>query len=165
MKTKKALSQKEELFCIYFVKSRDARCAAAKAGYLVNNEKSAVKLLLKKNIQQRLKELESTRSAQLSEVTEGFRKIAFGGVTDAVALALYDEKPSKQELEALDLSMISDIKIPKSGGIEIKFFDRIKALEKLNEISSSNQSQASSDFLSALENSAKALHSDGEDIG
>ena len=165
MKTKKALTQKEELFCIYFVKSRDARYAAAKAGYTVNIEKTAVKLLLKKNVKERLKELEKQRTAKLSEVTEGFRKIAFGSVADAVALALLEEKPTREELERLDLSMISDIKIPKTGGIEIKFFDRLKALEKLNEISSLCESESGSDFLSALENSARALHSDGEGIG
>ena len=70
--------------------------------------------------------------------------------------------PSKQEVEKLDLFMISDIKRPKGGGLEIKFFDRLKALDRLCEISSATQEKNSSDFLTALENSARALHTDGE---
>ena len=164
MKTKKTLSQKEELFCIYFAGSRDSRCAAAKAGYTGNVQRTAVKLLSKKNVKEKIKELEKQRTARLSEVTEGFRKIAFGSVADAVALAMCEEAPKREELEGLDLSMISDIKIPKAGGIEIKFFDRLKALEKLGEISSLCESESGSDFLSALETSARALHSDGEGV-
>ena len=85
------------------------------------------------------------------------------GVADAVSLMLCDELPNKATLETLDLSMVSDIKRPKGGGLEIKFFDRLKALDRLCEISSAVQSKSSSDFLSALENSAKALHPDGAD--
>ena len=34
-------------------------------------------------------------------------------------------------LGQMDLFMISEIKRPKDGAMEIKFFDRLKALEKL----------------------------------
>ncbi|MBQ2774708.1 MAG: terminase small subunit [Clostridia bacterium] len=162
MKNQKKLSTKEELFCLYFSSSRDPRGSAAKAGYTLFPERSAEKLLASSAILKRLDELQQQRRASLAEVTEGYRKLAFGSIADAISLITAEQLPTKQELEKLDLSMISDIKCPKSGGLEIKFFDRLKALDKLCEISSAVQNESSSDFLSALEKSARALHSDGE---
>lgn len=60
----------------------------------------------------------------------GYYRLAFGGVSDAMQL-LYTDKPSAQQLKEMDLFMISEIKKPKDGMLEIKFFDRLKALEKL----------------------------------
>ena len=51
----------------------------------------------------------------------------------------------------------SEIKMPKSGGIEIKFFDRLKALEKLKEISHSSSGDSALPFYDALERSAAAV--------
>ena len=48
----------------------------------------------------------------------------------AVSL-LYKNSPTSEELENADLFMVSEIKRPKDGAMEIKFFDRLKALEKL----------------------------------
>ena len=60
----------------------------------------------------------------------GYYRMAFGGVADALKL-LYTEHPSDEQLSEMDLFMISEIKKPKDGMLEIKFFDRLKALEKL----------------------------------
>jgi hypothetical protein len=51
--------------------------------------------------------------------------------------------------------MVSEIKKPKEGALEIKFFDRFKALEKLAE--ETNDDKKSLPFYEALENGAKAL--------
>ena len=161
MKNQETLSTKEELFCLYFAASRDPRGSAAKAGYSILPERAAQKLLSSDLIIKRINELEQQRRANLAEVTEGYRKLAFGSIADAISLITADELPTKKELEKLDLTMISDIKRPKGGGLEIKFFDRLKALDKLCEISSAVQNENSSDFLSALEKSARALHTDG----
>ena len=59
--------------------------------------------------------------------------------------------------EAMELLNISEIKMPKSGGIEIKFFDRLKALEKLEEISHSSSGDSALPFYDALERSAAAV--------
>ena len=161
MKNQDTLSTKEELFCLYFVASRDPRGSAAKAGYTILPDRAAQKLIASDAVSKRLNELEQQRRANLAEVTEGYRKLAFGSIADAISLITSDELPTKKELEKLDLSMISDIKRPKGGGLEIKFFDRLKALDKLCEISSAAHNENSSDFLSALEKSARALHTDG----
>ena len=60
----------------------------------------------------------------------GYRKLAFGKITDALRL-LYAEQPDEGELEGMDLFMVSDIRRNKDGMLEIKFFDRLKALDKL----------------------------------
>ena len=59
----------------------------------------------------------------------GYERLALGKVTDAIKL-LYCENLSDDEIEKLDLTNISEIKKPKDGAMEIKFFDRLKALEK-----------------------------------
>lgn len=61
----------------------------------------------------------------------------------------------------MDLFNISEIKRPKGGGLEIKFFDRLKPLEKLQEIST-DSSQTALPFYEALNNGAKALN--GRDL-
>ena len=138
MKKKEPLSPKEENFCRFFVASREPRASAARAGYSLHPERTAIKLLAEPEIKRRIAKLENERDAKLAEVTEGYRRLAFGSVADAIRL-------------------VSDIKCPKSGGIEVKFFDRLKALDRLCELSNAASVGESPDFLTALERSARAL--------
>ena len=157
MKKKEPLSPKEENFCRFFVASREPRASAARAGYSLHPERTAIKLLAEPEIKRRIAKLENERDAKLAEVTEGYRRLAFGSVADAVRLILSDELPCESELEKLDLTMVSDIKCPKGGGLEVKFFDRLKALDRLCELSNAASAGESPDFLTALERSARAL--------
>ena len=84
--------------------------------------------------------------------TAGYIRLAFGSISDAVSL-LYMDKPSREELEKMDLFLVSEIKHPKDGAVEIKFFDRLKALEKLS-VDRSGDDNAGSIF-DAICNSAK----------
>ena len=87
------------------------------------------------------------------EVSEGLRRLAFGEIRDAVSLLFESEDDIIEKLPKLDLFNISEIKRVKGGGMEIKFFDRLKALDKLGQvISTTDKSQAKS-FYEALENS------------
>lgn len=61
-------------------------------------------------------------------------------------------------LPQLDLFNISEIKRQKSGAVEIKFFDRIKALEKLGEITDDGAGRTALSFYDALEKSAKSIN-------
>ena len=163
MKKKEPLSPKEENFCRFFVASREPRASAARAGYSLHPERTAMKLLVEPEIKRRIAKLENERDAKLAEVTEGYRRLAFGSIADAVKLILSDELPDGSEIEKLDLTMISDIKRPKSGGIEVKFFDRLKALDRLCELSNAASAGENPDFLTALDRSARALR--GDDAG
>jgi hypothetical protein len=61
----------------------------------------------------------------------GLRRIAFGPACDPVRIALCENSPSPTELAQMDLFLISEIKRPKEGSCEIKFHDRMKAMEML----------------------------------
>ncbi len=57
----------------------------------------------------------------------------------------------------MELFNISEIKRKKGGDIEIKFFDRLKALEKLGEATDAQHKDDGSSLFSAIEMGAKAL--------
>lgn len=63
-------------------------------------------------------------------VKGGYEKLAFGSVNDAVRL-LFGEEPGPEELGRMDFGNIAEIRRLKDGGLEIKFYDRLKALECL----------------------------------
>lgn len=67
---------------------------------------------------------------------EGFRRLAFGGIHDAVRL-LFCEDVNPRTLKNMDLFAVSEIRRPKNGGMEIRFFDRIEALRLLSELETS----------------------------
>ncbi|MDR0920475.1 MAG: terminase small subunit [Oscillospiraceae bacterium] len=67
-------------------------------------------------------------------VKKGLIRLAQGKINDVVKLAFCDDLPPLDELKKMDLYNVSEIKKVKNGGVEIKLFDRQKALEKLYEI-------------------------------
>lgn len=85
---------------------------------------------------------------------EGYERLAFGGVADAIRL-LYDEHPGNEELGGMDFFNIAEIRRPKDGSMEIKFFDRLRALEKLEELEGAKQE--ASPLFRAVEEGARAL--------
>ncbi len=153
MKRKK-LTKKELLFCHWFSVLSNAREAAAKSGY-TNPEKSGVKLLLKDEI---VRSIEKYKSMNVSrnEITSGLRRLSFGSIADCIKL-LQNDEIGFEEIENMDLFNISEIKKPKGGGMEIKFFDRTKAIEKLNEICTERQDEGAVPFYDAIEKGADAI--------
>lgn len=127
-KRKSELSKREGLFCIYYAECFDAALAAKKAGYKKHSEQKGLVLLSQERIADKIAQLLKTRENVLSQIALlGYEKLSFGSIADAVSL-MYMDKPSKQELEGLNLLNISEIKKLKDGAVEIKFFDRLKAL-------------------------------------
>lgn len=89
------------------------------------------------------------KGAQL--VMDGLRELAFGEVNDAVRLAFSDEMPSADVLAGMNLFNVASINHDKGGGVEIKFFDRLKALEKLYEYAhAGDNGAAAASLLEAL---------------
>lgn len=155
-----ALKEKEKLFCSYFSELRNARNAAAKAGYGILAHRSAVKLLAREEIRKEIERIDRTRLVSAEEVISGYRQLAFGSVADALKLVYAEESPNTYDMEGLELFNVSEIKRPKGGGIEIKFFDRLKALEHLEALCNSGKEDDSAlPFYMALEKSAAALRS------
>ena len=72
----------------------------------------------------------------------GYERIAFGDVTDAVRL-LFKGDDFDGDVSGYDLFHVAEIKRPKEGAMEIKFFDRARALEKLASLSMERESSGS----------------------
>lgn len=155
------LKPREKLFCLYYCQCRNPRSAAASAGYGLFAKKAAAKLMCRDDIQAEIEKNDSAMTVTQGEIKGGYRALAFGSAADAISLVLCgDGEITAQKIEALDLMNISEIKRPKGGGIEIKFFDRLKALEKLYEISSAEGEKDAPLFYDAIEKSAAALKED-----
>ena len=151
---KKELSDKEKRFCKYIADSLTPREAAARCGYLFP-EKSGQKLLSKRDIKEYISKIE-TKKANISEVENGLRRIIFGQITDSIKLTKLEEL-SPVDIETLDLFSVSELKFNKNGTVDLKFFDKIKALEKLYEISEKSSSCAESGFFEALRKSSEDI--------
>lgn len=153
---KKSLSKREKLFCLNYVLLRNGRDAAARSGYGINPQAAAGKLLCRKEIAAEIAQLSAAHEPKQSDAAIGYKRLAFGSAADALKLLFSDEPPTVQELEQMDFFNVAEIKRPKGGGLEIKFFDRLKPLERLAEISSDSV-QTALPFYEALNNGAKAL--------
>ncbi len=90
----------------------------------------------------------------------GYERLAFGSTADAFRLLMSsgDDVP---DVGALDLFNVAEIKRPKDGAMEIKFFDRLKALEQLGDIPESGD--AASSFYEALTKSAGRIGGGSDD--
>lgn len=154
----KKLTEKELLFCAYYADGGDARGCAARAGFSVMPQRSAAKLLAREDIRAEITRLEKEKRA-VGSVERGLLRLAFGSVADAMKLMMSENSMTAEEIERLDLFNVSEIKRPKGGGLEIKFFDRIKALERLEKLGGGEENTQSS-FIKALSDGAKMLSGD-----
>lgn len=84
----------------------------------------------------------------------GYERLAFGSTADAFKL-LMEDNTENVSVNDMNLFNVAEIKKPKDGAMEIKFFDRIKALEHLGDIPENEDKAAS--FYDALSGCAKGL--------
>ena len=129
-----------------------------KSGYMFP-EKTALKLLRRKDITEEIARIDKQREATQKDIAIGYQRLAFGCISDAVRL-LFSDEVSPEEIEKMDLFNISEIKRKKGGDIEIKFFDRLRALEKLQDIWSTKRDDEESSLYSAIEKGARALRAE-----
>ena len=100
-------------------------------------------------------------SKRSAEAADGLKRIAFGSIADAIKLLI--SEPGTLEPEQLDLFMVSEIKFQKGNVSEIKFYDRIKALEALNSIAETQSDESVAPFIDAIFKGASALGSSRSD--
>ena len=103
----------------------------------------------------------SRRFSCRKRVALGYERLAFGSTSDAFKM-LTAVDMSEIDPEQLDLFNVSEIKKPKDGALEIKFFDRLKALEYLSDIPDDEKSSGS--FYEALNRCADSLERGGENV-
>ena len=129
MSEKDELRNRRKRFCYLYAVLGDPEEAAVRAGYSRDEALGAAMELLKSSC------------------------------NDAVQLAFSDELPPQDVLGRLDLYNVSEIKRVRGGGVEVKVFDRIRALEKLYELENALTESGRAEAL------IRALTSDGEEDG
>ncbi|WP_099204677.1 hypothetical protein [Scatolibacter rhodanostii] len=92
------------------------------------------------------------------KVLDGYEKLAFGDVSDPIRL-LFQEKVTSAALRRMNLFNIAQIK-KKDSEVDIKFFDRIKALQCMQELERGES--GASDFLTAVQQAAETMQDDDE---
>ncbi|WP_297143558.1 hypothetical protein [uncultured Eubacterium sp.] len=118
--------------------------------------------LLFKSTEKGMRKTARRKKTLQEQIEQGLLDIALGSVSDAISLLFMTEEEIIERLPKLKLINVSEIKRPKGGGMEIKFFDRIKALERLgtDRISDSDSSLS---FYEALEKSANDSREKSDD--
>lgn len=101
---------------------------------------------------ERRDEMARRKKTLQEQIEQGLLDIALGSVSDAVSLLFMTEEEALQKLPKMKLMNVSEIKRPKGGGTEIKFFDRVKALERLTQ-NNEGATDGSLSFYEALEKS------------
>lgn len=147
----KNIKSEHDAFCCWYVILGNAAEAAEKAGFPKEKALSeAVKCLRSPECRKTISELRDILSDG-GNITAGLKRLAFGSCTDAVYLVFADELPPPSVIGGLDLFNVSEIKRVKGGGVEIKLFDRLKALEKLFEMENScSDRDKAADLIMAL---------------
>ena len=97
-----------------------------------------------KGLQKRIKDGKLTRS----DVARRLAELAFGKANDCVRLVLGEQ----EDLEGLDLSLLTELKRNEKGTLEIRLVDRLKALEQLAGLAESEGTDLES-FLQAMQES------------
>jgi len=159
--SEKITEQRRDKFCCYYVTLGDPEEAAVRAGWQgAAALTEAAKCLKDRQCRKTISELK-TLFADTSSVKAGLRRLAFGSCKDAVTLAFSDELPPQGVIEKLDLFNVSEIKRDRGGGVEIKLFDRLKALEKLYELETAQDGKnMAAGLIEALTASAGAENHD-----
>lgn len=147
------LKPKEQLFGYLVASGFSPEDAAVRAGYRIKPKAVADRLMQNKDVFDYIRKI--TENKNVCDAIAGYKRLAFGSVSDAVRLCC-GELPD--DIETLDLFCVSEIKRTDKG-VEVKFFDRIKALDRLAEMNSDNNDSAAP-FYRALEEGAKIIGSD-----
>lgn len=90
------------------------------------------------------------------KVKQGLLDLALGDISDAVMLLYLKDEEILERLPKLKLINVSEIKRPRDGAMEIKFFDRLKAMERFLDVQNEGNSDSMS-FYDALARGAENL--------
>ena len=153
---KRSLNRKEKNFCYHLVETGNPY-EAFKISKMQNEGENIPKLMLDESVREEISRIcEKKFKNSLAKSEIGYERLAFGRIFDCIKLMFMKDIEDCQ-IENMNLFNISEIKRLKDGTIEIKFFDRMKALEKLEQIESAKSNSQVLPFYSALENGMKKL--------
>ncbi|MEG2177048.1 MAG: hypothetical protein RRY97_09265, partial [Oscillibacter sp.] len=111
-------------------------------------------LLENQAVRERLEKMRETVSSQIlrEDAVRRLAELAFGRANDAARLALCR---GETDPEGLDLSAVAELKVTDKGGVEIKFIDRIRALEALSAALEDGGNPGTEELLRALAEAAE----------
>jgi len=96
----------------------------------------------------------SNRSAIMKRLSD----LAFGKTNDIVKLAFLDPNQGLDQLDALDLTLLSEVKRAANGAVELKLVDRLDAMQLLLQQMEEQKPKAASgeaeQFLQAIQEAA-----------
>ena len=125
------------LFAQEYIVDLNATRAAIRAGYTERHAAvTASKLLRNTNVEYWIDEAQElkarSRNITVDRVLEEYRRIAFAQTTDMTTLkGGYVQIKDTDSLTTEQKSAISQIRQKKDGELEVKFYDKLKALDSL----------------------------------
>lgn len=158
-----SLNEKRLLFCCNYVKLGNVKESAIKAGFSPETAlMEGLECLKRDKFQRVISQLREISSVNGEGIMSGLERLAFGSCNDAVYLVFSEELPPADVISGLDLFNVSEVKRVKGGGVEVKFFDRQKALEKLLEyLNTVDNSKNAASLLQALAGSDSESENNG----
>lgn len=147
------------LFCCNYARLGDVYEAALKSGYPPETALAdGADILGQEKYRKLITELMQKNIPPTDVVMTGLARLAFGRSNDAAMLVFAEDIPNLEQINSLDLFNVSEMKKVKGGGVEIKLFDRQKAMERIYEYAMDKTNS------SATENLIEALTADGDDV-
>jgi phage terminase small subunit len=141
------LTEKQRLFCVYYVKTFNATQSAIKAGYSADTAHvQGSRMLSNVKVAAEIRRIKSDMTSDLfldaMDVLQKYVKIAFADITDYLEFGreeMTDDSGNPYEVNRVkfkessmvDGSIISEVKQGKDG-VSIKLEDKMKALDKLS---------------------------------
>ena len=128
------LSEREELFCYHFFRTKNATQAALRAGYGSHySYNAAYHILQKDNVREFMKELQTHACEELFvstiDILRMWAKIAFADMTDYVSVS--GAGVTLRNSSSVDGQVITEIKEGRDG-VTVKLADKMKALDRLS---------------------------------
>ena len=121
------------------------RCFDAEAAAQTIGRSDGIRMLTTPAVQRELELQRGQCDICRADIVRRLAQLAFGRANDCVKLVL-QEAP---EVDALDLSLLSEVKRNDKGTVEVKLIDRIRALEQLRTLGTQSTDCAEAFFAAA----------------
>lgn len=156
--------ERTKKFLMFYERLGNVRESALRAGFEESVAfEEGTKILTSLSSGKALRRLSSR--TKRNAIRQGLERLAFGDINDVVSLVFAEEPLTPAEISHLDLFNVSELKRVKGGGVEVKLFDRQKALEALWEMQSSTDTSSSAQsFFEAIRNSADKRGEEGGEL-
>lgn len=102
--------------------------------------------------------LKNRKKDESPDVISGYERLAFGCSADAIGI-LFEKDVTREMLQEMDLFNVSEFKKAANGAVEVRFFDRQKALDRLWECAAEKNEDAAG-LYEAISRASRGLEDD-----